>query len=246
MAGSSIIFRKSQLRLLARCCQQRVAARILLRQPGAPESGYDSHLVALRGRRLFITAPRDPFAWYIPDGAPVLVLFEYHGVFYNFSTNIRGICAPRSNSDNEQHLLQLSLPLSLEQRRPRCEVRATLAPDQRIAAHLTGVSDPDISLKVHLSDISSGGFGAILDANFADQSVPDDCYWAELHLPNNQQPASGFVRLAYQNQRATGWVFCGCDDPGLIGVCLEQVEDFIARQHSAAAVTDCAQLNTRS
>ena len=236
MAQLTLTRRNSQLALLARACEHGRPGRVTIRSEVDDAYCANTRLLVLARDALFIAWPDQPLTPAERRGAMAEVHFDLDDEHYALVARTCGRRERDINGRGRVATLELSVPLRVERRQRRRDVRMPLNRMQPIEARLTAMLDPDLQVALRLTDLSRGGAAGVTNCPTCSDLRIGNPFWMEFTLPDDPQPFELAVRLvrrrAAQDGAGTilGCGFCPHDDPRAHEQSLDRLEQFVARQ----------------
>lgn len=233
MAQLCLTRRNGQLALLASACARRQDARISFRDAHAA-SPSRTRMLALETDALFVSWTDE----LPPDadraGRPIEVDFRQDGEAYAAVAETRGRCERELGGGARVAALKLSVPLRVERRHPRCDVRIPIEEMAPIEARMTGMLDQSARFVLRLTNLSRGGAAGRTVFPHALRLTNGSPFWMEFSLPGTNQAFEFAVRLVHARPAPEGaatllgWEICSHDDPATHDENIRRLECFVA------------------
>lgn len=233
MAQLCLTRRNGQLALLASACARRQDARISFRDAHAAPSTR-TRMLALESDALFVSWTDE----LPPDadlaGRPIDVDFEQDGEAYAAVAETRGRCEREIGGGARVAALELSVPLRVERRQRRCDVRIPIEEMAPIDARMTGMLDPSARFVLRLTNLSRGGAAGGTVFPHALRLTKGSPFWMEFSLPATNQAFEFVVRLVHARPAPDGgatllgWEIGSHDDPATHDENIRRLECYVA------------------
>ncbi len=233
--------RRAQHDLLAKACEHRQRARLVLAGLAVEAPPINTRFLALLSDALLLEWPLGGAKYIPPRDALIDVFFEHAQKRYTFRSTTQGRewwwCERRGGVA----AWRLTLPLRVEPGQQRAHYRISLADLDPVRVRFADVSDPARSFVAGVTNLSAGGLGAIASQADAAAVAVNDLLWTTFRLPDDCEIFEFIVRVMHRRDvphNATtvlGCMFCPGEDPELHRDRIVRVQRFVAARDLAKA-----------